>query len=139
VASSFGGNFNFLWPKQWRKISQKYVMKFTVWFKFKAFIQFFCQINYILFVKFLKRTIYFTHNSNPKVWVLQLVVLIIHHWLGKRLFLSIFVYKKLHKSFQITRKFHGMFHWNFTPFFGLRKLRTSPKSESTEGSRVINK
>jgi hypothetical protein len=40
---------------------------------------------------------------------LQLIVVIIHHWLGKRLILSIIPYKKLHESFQIqiTRKFHG--------------------------------
>jgi hypothetical protein len=30
-----------------------------------------------------------------------LVVLIIHHWVGKRLFLSIIAYKIFHESFQI--------------------------------------
>jgi hypothetical protein len=59
---------------------------------------------------------------------------IIHHWLVKRLFLSIIVYKKMHESFQIqiTRKFHGMPQWKFTPFFGLIKLRISPKIDSTD-------
>jgi hypothetical protein len=53
---------------------------------------------------------------------------------------NLFVYKKnCMKAFKFKAhsKFHGILQWNFTPFFGLRNLRISPKLESTDGSCLL--
>jgi hypothetical protein len=41
-------------------------------------------------------------------------------------------------NFKSHSIFHGILQWNFTPFFGVRKLRISPKLEATEGSRLMS-
>jgi hypothetical protein len=73
----------------------------------KAVMQFFCkQINYIACQISEKDHILLIIQIQMSGFA---VVCLNHEPFGKRLFLSIIVYKKLHESFQIqiTRKFHA--------------------------------
>jgi hypothetical protein len=122
VASSFEENLNFQRPKNCVKFHWSLLWNSLCFWISKLSCSFFCkQINYIVCQ---------LSEKDHILLLIQIqisVVLIIHDWLEKRLFLSIIVYKKLHEiafKFKSHSKFHGMLQRNLTSFFGLDRWKS---------------